>query len=616
MKIAQNTLWLLLILFLNSLFVHLLNAQTHSNDLRPDITKLIEEVPLKDTYYEAGAVILLQEMRMTVEKDGLYTETTHIGGKILSDNAASDYGQVSIPYNSYYQEAILDFAYTIKKDGERLEVSKDAVQIKTFPELYGAKTYTDVKILTFSLPALEVGSAFEYQVSIRQKMPIITNKWHRSFDLRYTHLKLSFPPLPRIDPVFQSKLILKVPEGEEFIYRTKNIDVSSVMRKEGGFLIYTWEARDLPAVPIERNMPPIDHMLSMIQLSSLKDWKEIDQWAGGILFPRIEVTKEIKDKAEKITKEAMSDEEKIAALFYFIQSAIEYIRADLNRGGYIPHPASEVLRNQYGDCKDQVILFLSMLKAIGITAYPAFINPSPRGEINREVPSPDFSHMIVYIPTKERDLWLDTTTGVTEFPYLPRSDEDRWAFVIDGKGGKFLKTPSHLSFWISSGANSVAFSPNGRILAVGGHTETTEGIKGIIILWDMTTKKPLALPLTEHASSVESVAFSPDGTLLASAGRDGIRVWDVATQKPLGSPLTHEFIWGVFGPKGVPVVAEILETSNDPVETFSAVHLLTDAQYMKALPTIRKLTTHNNYYVRGLAIMFLSPTSALFSQKP
>ncbi len=72
-----------------------------------------------------------------------------------------------------------------------------------------------------------------------------------------------------------------------------------------------------------------------------------------------------------------------------------------------------------------------------------------------------------------------------------------------------------------------------------------------------------------------------------------------------GWPLTHEFLWGSFGPSGLPELGRILATSSDPVELESATELLARAQYLDALPRIRELATHASADVRGAAVRAL-----------
>ncbi|MEA5476574.1 NB-ARC domain-containing protein [Pseudanabaena galeata UHCC 0370] len=75
---------------------------------------------------------------------------------------------------------------------------------------------------------------------------------------------------------------------------------------------------------------------------------------------------------------------------------------------------------------------------------------------------------------------------------------------------------------VIGGVLSVAFSANGKLLAIG-------DTKGDIHLWQVSDGKPI-LTYRGHKGWVVSVAFNPEGTVLASSSVDqSIKLWDVST---------------------------------------------------------------------------------------
>ncbi|WP_307822008.1 nSTAND1 domain-containing NTPase [Streptomyces coffeae] len=149
---------------------------------------------------------------------------------------------------------------------------------------------------------------------------------------------------------------------------------------------------------------------------------------------------------------------------------------------------------------------------------------------------------------------------------LHLTSEDRTVRVWDVATGKTRATltgpPGH-----THGVSKVAFSPDGRSVAVGdregtvrvrdvatgktrvtlagrnygvkslafspdGHTLATGSDDGMVRVWDVATGMT-RVTLTGHTGSVESVAFSPDGHTLATGHEDEtVRLWDVTLPGP------------------------------------------------------------------------------------
>lgn len=111
---------------------------------------------------------------------------------------------------------------------------------------------------------------------------------------------------------------------------------------------------------------------------------------------------------------------------------------------------------------------------------------------------------------------------VTGKPIAPGSTSIAWVLErMLGTGDG--KSP------ITDRANSLAFSPDGKTLAIGSGEPSRSGD---ITLWDITAGKLVKNLAERHLDSVFALDFSPDGKLLASGGADkAVRITDLSSGK-------------------------------------------------------------------------------------
>jgi hypothetical protein len=117
--------------------------------------------------------------------------------------------------------------------------------------------------------------------------------------------------------------------------------------------------------------------------------------------------------------------------------------------------------------------------------------------------------------------------GTSGFPPLPGTGDrdDRPLWLLDPLTGKRSYWRTDLYY-----ASAMAYSPDDGLLAVvGGYNGLRE--YGQVEVWNCRTRKQ-CWEDTISLTLFDSVAFSPDGKLLAAGGRD-LRLWDPETGKEL-----------------------------------------------------------------------------------
>ena len=165
------------------------------------------------------------------------------------------------------------------------------------------------------------------------------------------------------------------------------------------------------------------------------------------------------------------------ALYAYVSTRIRYIGVAFGIGRYQPHAASDVLHNQYGDCKDKALLLTSLLAAAGIPSDAALIGAGVR--FNAAVPSPGaFNHLITHLRVGGQEVWLDTTEEIAPYRMMYYGLRDHEALVVPPAGTAVMeKTPKDPPFasaqtWITKGSlNADGISESHIVITLRGDDE-------------------------------------------------------------------------------------------------------------------------------------------------
>jgi hypothetical protein len=140
----------------------------------------------------------------------------------------------------------------------------------------------------------------------------------------------------------------------------------------------------------------------------------------------------LKPIVQKLTANLKTDEEKIQAIYYWVQDNIRYIAYEDGYSGYIPSTVQETVNNKYGDCKAMANLLTEMLKLGGYDAHYTWIgtNHIPYGRIPSMCVD---NHCISTLYFKGKVYFLDGTESYAPFGENAWRLQGKSAFIEKGK---------------------------------------------------------------------------------------------------------------------------------------------------------------------------------------
>ena len=399
-----------------------------------DSDSIIAEASERNDYPDADVIILLNQFSHDISPTGQSRYTTHQIVKLLTRRGIEKYDDIAIPYQPNSQQLNVNIARTITPDGTIVQPSDEGYNEVTPPGLLSYNIYSDLVWKVISMPALSPGAIIEYQVTFQDiaSESIGKQTWFwGGFNFQSTV------------PTLQAHYALRLPEDLKFRWKTHNCELTPQMLQASETTTYVWSATDIPAIDEETGMPAVNDVAMRLSYSSLESWDEVYTWYKDLAKDRYHADHAIQSVVDRLTESISKTEDRIRAIYNFVATKIRYVGIELGQSAYQPSPASEVMTNLYGDCKDKTTLLITMLDLVGVKAFPVLLSPSPYERLDTDLPSlGQFSHMITAVPnSKDNYIWLDATSNTCSFRDLPDVNQGRKGFLIGDETGIFIDIP-------------------------------------------------------------------------------------------------------------------------------------------------------------------------------
>jgi uncharacterized protein DUF3857/transglutaminase superfamily protein len=276
--------------------------------------------------------------------------------------------------------------------------------------------YQTVRRKVFSLPGVSPGAVLH----VRYR-----SQW-RDYPLPCISMEI---PLARGVPVLDATVSVRSPRGLPFHYDLTGVKSSEPAIEQTEYSTgYTWHLTNICAASIESLAPPRREPALLV--STFADWSAFAGWYSHITQLTSEVTPELEQKARDLVRHASTPRQKVEAVFNYV-TGLRYVAVPVGISSLRPHSAANVLRTQFGDCKDKANLLNALLHAVDIEAnlvlVPRFSQAQP------SLPGLWFNHAISRVYAGGETFWVDSTDDVCRFGLLPPGDAGRNVLVIDGR---------------------------------------------------------------------------------------------------------------------------------------------------------------------------------------
>ena len=377
-----------------------------------------------DSGTDRSVFIERHHQHFTVDADGAYTLDVDLVKTINTPSAVELHAEQFISFNGSLDKVESIEAWTTKPDGRRVKVEPQQIRDQHEAASLEAPMFQDTRLKVVIFPGVQAGDTLTLRYSLRRHTPLFPGQFdhftvagpYRHKDFRLTYDLPASMTLQADAVGFVPVATDSAPGRRRHAFRYVDGDNARI---EQGSVSYLDHGRRLA-------------------VSTFPDYPAFAQaYHARAAAAAARPDAAIAALANQLTQGLDDMQARAIALSDWVRRNIRYVAVYLGPGGVVPHPASSVLANRYGDCKDHAVLLQALLAAAGIPSSAALVNGDDAYRLPAVPTLGVLNHVIVYVPRLQ--LFLDPTAGTVAGGFLPPSLLGKP--VLLAESGGFAVTP-------------------------------------------------------------------------------------------------------------------------------------------------------------------------------
>ncbi|HKM61236.1 MAG TPA: DUF3857 and transglutaminase domain-containing protein, partial [Acidisphaera sp.] len=343
-----------------------------------------------------------------VNADRTYVETDARDDTLLTARGLRLRDRATATFYPETQSLDVVEAWTTDPDGERVTVTPDNIFTRPSEDSQEAPGFSDSQTTTVLFPRLREGARTHVVWRLTERKPSVIgfNTWDDT---------------PADEQTVRQQVTIDAPAAMDLHWGGRGYAVTETVA-DGRRHIVAAIANVAPELR-ERNMVARSDVRPLFVSTTFDTLAQLGALYARQSAAQARPTPEIVAKAREIAGDR-TGLDAARAIYDWVAHRIRYVAIYLDpEAGWVPHPAEEVLRQGYGDCKDHVVLMQAMLAAVGVRADAALVNWGESYD-SPDVATPfQFNHAIVYLPDYHR--FLNPTDPFATFDAADRSLADK-----------------------------------------------------------------------------------------------------------------------------------------------------------------------------------------------